>query len=71
MGDVDGKIAIMVDDIMDDVKTYVSAARVLKENGASMVYAMATHGILSRYVLFDQVSFLTYPCLPQGCSKHD
>jgi len=48
VGDVSGKVAIMVDDIMDDVKTYVSAARVLKENGASMVYAMATHGILSR-----------------------
>jgi len=48
VGDVSGKVAIMVDDIMDDVKTYVSAARVLKENGASRVYAMATHGILSR-----------------------
>ena len=48
VGDVSGKVAIMVDDIMDDVKTYVSAAKVLKENGASMVYAMATHGILSR-----------------------
>merc|ERR1712055_1174439 len=44
VGDVSGKVAIMV----DDMKTYVSAARVLKENGASRVYAMATHGILSR-----------------------
>ena len=63
VGDVSGKVAIMVDDIMDDVKTYVSAARVLKENGASMVYAMATHGILSRYVLFDP--FLLIPAFPR------
>ena len=33
---------------MDDVKTFTSAAKVLKEQGAVKVYAMATHGILSR-----------------------
>lgn len=48
VGDVDGKIAIMVDDIMDDVHSFVKAAQVLKDNGASKVYCMATHGILSK-----------------------
>jgi len=48
VGDVSGKVAIMVDDIMDDVKNFVNAAQVLKDNGACKVYAMATHGILSR-----------------------
>jgi len=47
VGDVSGKVAIMVDDIIDDVAGFVSAARVLKDNGACKVYAMATHGVLS------------------------
>jgi len=47
VGDVCGKIAVVVDDILDDVKTMVSAARVLKESGATKVYVMATHGVLS------------------------
>jgi len=48
VGDVAGKIAIMVDDIMDDVHSFVKAAQVLKDNGACKVYCMATHGILSK-----------------------
>ena len=48
VGDVAGKIAIMVDDIMDDVHSFVKAAQVLKDSGASKVYCMATHGILSK-----------------------
>ena len=48
VGEVAGKVAIMVDDIMDDVHSFVKAAQVLKENGASKVYCMATHGILSK-----------------------
>lgn len=47
VGDVYNKIAILVDDILDDVKTMVSAARILKESGAMKVYVMASHGILS------------------------
>ena len=48
VGDVAGKVAIMVDDIMDDVHSFVNSAQVLKDNGASKVYCMATHGILSK-----------------------
>jgi ribose-phosphate pyrophosphokinase len=47
VGDVDGKVAILIDDIIDDVKPIITAAKILKENGATKVYAMATHGVLS------------------------
>lgn len=47
VGDVAGKVAILIDDIIDDVIPIISAAKILKENGAVKVYAMATHGVLS------------------------
>lgn len=47
VGDVGGRIAIIVDDIIDDVEDYVAAAEILKERGAYKIYIMATHGLLS------------------------
>ncbi|XP_017845844.1 phosphoribosyl pyrophosphate synthase-associated protein 2 isoform X3 [Drosophila busckii] len=47
VGDVNGRIAIMVDDLIDDVQAFVAAAEMLKENGAGKVYVLATHGLLS------------------------
>ncbi|KAF6199668.1 hypothetical protein GE061_005966 [Apolygus lucorum] len=47
VGDVGGRIAIMVDDMIDDVQAFVAAAEVLKERGAYKIYVMATHGLLS------------------------
>lgn len=47
VGDVGGKIAIMVDDMIDDVQSFVVAAEVLKERGAYKIYVLATHGLLS------------------------
>jgi len=47
VGDVGGRIAIMVDDMIDDVKTFIDAALVLKDRGAYKIYVLATHGILS------------------------
>ncbi|VDP00139.1 unnamed protein product [Soboliphyme baturini] len=47
VGDVGGRIAIMVDDIIDDVKSFVIAAEVLKKRGAYKIYVVATHGLLS------------------------
>jgi len=47
VGDVGGRIAIMVDDMIDDVKSFVDAAHILKDRGAYKIYALATHGILS------------------------
>uniref|UniRef100_A0A6A7FX90 Phosphoribosyl pyrophosphate synthase-associated protein 2-like n=2 Tax=Hirondellea gigas TaxID=1518452 RepID=A0A6A7FX90_9CRUS len=47
VGDVGGRIAIMVDDMVDDVASCVAAAEVLKERGAYKIYVMATHCLLS------------------------
>ncbi|XP_076585625.1 phosphoribosyl pyrophosphate synthase-associated protein 1-like isoform X1 [Chaetodon auriga] len=47
VGDVGGRIAIIVDDIIDDVEDFVAAAEILKERGAYKIYLMATHGLLS------------------------
>lgn len=47
VGDVGGRIAIMVDDMIDDVQSFVAAAEELKERGANKIYVLATHGLLS------------------------
>lgn len=47
IGDVDNKIAIMVDDMVDTAGTLCAGAQALKEHGAEKVYAFCIHGILS------------------------
>ncbi|XP_070497845.1 phosphoribosyl pyrophosphate synthase-associated protein 2 isoform X2 [Chironomus tepperi] len=47
VGDVGGRIAVIVDDLIDEVQSFVSAAEVLKERGAYKIYVLATHGLLS------------------------
>uniref|UniRef100_A0A4W4FCB3 Ribose-phosphate pyrophosphokinase N-terminal domain-containing protein n=1 Tax=Electrophorus electricus TaxID=8005 RepID=A0A4W4FCB3_ELEEL len=47
VGDVGGRIAIIIDDIIDDVEDFVAAAEILKERGAYKIFVMATHGLLS------------------------
>ncbi len=47
IGDVKGKIALIVDDMADTCGTLSRAASLLMESGAREVYAMATHGVLS------------------------
>jgi hypothetical protein len=47
IGDVKGKAAILVDDMIDTAGTLVEAARVVKESGATRVFAAATHGVFS------------------------
>jgi ribose-phosphate pyrophosphokinase len=47
IGDVRGKIAIILDDMIDTAGTLTQAAKALKNNGASAIYACATHGVLS------------------------
>ncbi|HBC54294.1 MAG TPA: phosphoribosylpyrophosphate synthetase, partial [Alphaproteobacteria bacterium] len=47
IGDVKGRICIMVDDIVDSAGTLCNAAGSLREKGAEAVYAYVTHGVLS------------------------
>lgn len=47
IGDIKGRTAILIDDIIDTAGTMVLAANALKEYGAEAVYACATHPVLS------------------------
>jgi ribose-phosphate pyrophosphokinase len=47
IGDVKGKDAIIVDDMIDTAGTLVSAAKAVMDSGARTVAACATHGVLS------------------------
>lgn len=47
MGQVKGKICILVDDLADTSNTITRAAKLLKKEGAEKVYALVTHGVLS------------------------
>ncbi len=47
MGEVGGRICVLVDDMIDTAGTICAAADQLVAHGASEVYAMATHGVLS------------------------
>ncbi len=47
IGDVEGKIAILYDDIIASGKTLIRAADLLHEAGASEVRAAAIHGVLT------------------------
>lgn len=47
VGDVKGKVAILIDDMIDTAGTLVSAADALVDNGAREVIAVATHGVFS------------------------
>lgn len=47
IGDVSGKVAIVVDDMIDTAGSITSAVETLCEKGAREVYVAATHGIFS------------------------
>jgi ribose-phosphate pyrophosphokinase len=47
VGQVEGKTAILIDDIIDTAGTITLAANALIENGAKEVYACCTHPVLS------------------------
>lgn len=47
IGDLAGKRAILMDDIIDTAGSIVSAAEMIAQRGASEIYAYATHGVLS------------------------
>ena len=47
IGDVDGKTAILVDDIVDTAGTLVSGIQMLRDKGAKAIYACCVHAVLS------------------------
>lgn len=51
IGDVDGKNAVMIDDMIDTGGTIVEAARLLKTKGAGRIIVAATHGVLTENAL--------------------
>jgi ribose-phosphate pyrophosphokinase len=47
IGDVEGRMAILVDDMVDTAGTLCTAANALKERGAVKVVSYCTHAVLS------------------------
>ena len=47
IGDVEGKTAVLVDDMIDTGGTISEGARILRKEGARQVYACATHAVFS------------------------
>ncbi len=47
VGDVKGKTAVLVDDMIDTAGTILEGARLLRREGAKEVYACATHAVFS------------------------
>ncbi|WP_293695723.1 ribose-phosphate diphosphokinase [uncultured Agrococcus sp.] len=47
VGNVDGRVCLLVDDMIDTGRTIVKAAEALKKNGATGVVVAATHAIFS------------------------
>jgi len=47
VGDVEKKIAIIVDDIIDSAKSTVKMARALQDNNAAKIFCACTHPVLS------------------------
>jgi ribose-phosphate pyrophosphokinase len=47
IGDVKGRVALLVDDMIDTAGTLVQASTLLKEQGATEVWVAASHGVFS------------------------
>jgi ribose-phosphate pyrophosphokinase len=47
IGEVEGKTAVILDDMVDTAGTLTEAAKALKDRGASRIYACCTHPVLS------------------------
>jgi ribose-phosphate pyrophosphokinase len=81
IGDVKDRVAIVIDDMVDTAGTLSKGGQALKEAGASKIYALATHAVLSGPAVtriqestFDKiVATDTIPVSEQGrrCKKLD
>lgn len=47
LGDVAGKNAVIIDDMIDTGGTIINAAKAIKEHGAKNIYILATHGLFN------------------------
>ena len=47
IGDVENKVCLMFDDLIDTAGTITEAAKLLKSNGAKAIYVAATHAVFS------------------------
>ena len=47
IGDVNGKVAVIIDDMVDTAGTLVAGIDMLRKKGATKVYACCSHGVLS------------------------
>ena len=48
IGDVKGKVCIVVDDMCDTAGSFVAGCKILAEHGATEIYAAVSHGIFSK-----------------------
>ncbi|MFS1663670.1 ribose-phosphate diphosphokinase [Streptococcus sp. zg-JUN1979] len=47
IGDVEGKKAIIIDDILNTGRTFAEASKILERGGATDIYAVASHGLFA------------------------
>ncbi|KAK7755089.1 ribose-phosphate pyrophosphokinase [Diatrype stigma] len=47
VGNVSGRVCILIDDLADTANTITRAAKLLRKEGATTIYALITHGVLS------------------------
>ena len=47
IGDVAGKKAILIDDILNTGKTFAEAAKIVERDGATEIYTVASHGLFA------------------------
>ncbi|PLZ98586.1 phosphoribosylpyrophosphate synthetase [Fischerella thermalis CCMEE 5268] len=73
IGDVKGKTAVLVDDMIDTGGTITEGAKLLREEGARQVYACATHAVFSPPAierlssgLFEEVIVTNTIPIPEG-----
>jgi ribose-phosphate pyrophosphokinase len=76
IGDVEGRIAILIDDMIDTAGTLVAGADVVHEAGATRIFAAATHGLFSgraverlRESVIEEVVVTDTVGLPEGASE--
>lgn len=78
IGDVRGKVAVLVDDMIDTAGTITNSAKVLRAEGAREVYACASHAVfsppaverLSSGVFEEVIVTNTIPTAPVSGSAH-